>query len=234
MLDLCFEDEAGFAMTLPPCYSWSPMGEPVCVAYEASQGRRVNTLGALFSHGPQAGRFDFEVYASLPKNKARKRRLTVEQVAAAHGLTAAEVGPITAERFLAFVWRVAGRPPVYLSGWKRERPLVMVVDNYSVHVSQLVKEVLPELAAADISLFYLPPYSPELSDIEPVWQSVKHHEMPKRSFEAVRDLKRSVEEALARKADALRQSEPILAPSLRAITQTLRTTKTTNLLRMAA
>ena len=226
-------------MTLPPCYSWSPIGQPVCVPYEAPQGRRVNTLGAYFSHGPQAGRFDFEVYVSLPKSKAKKQRLTPEQVAKTHGLTVDEVGPITAERFISFVWRVAGRPPVYLSGWKRERPLVMVVDNYCVHVSTLVQEALPELAAADVYLFYLPPYSPELSDIEPLWQSVKHHEMPERSHAEVRDLKRAVEEALARKADALQQSEPILAPSLRAVTQTMRTTKTrttknTNLLRMAA
>lgn len=210
------------------------MGQPVSVAYEAPQGRRVNTLGAYFSHGPLAGHFDFGVYASLPKNRAKKRRLTPEQIAAAHGLTADEVGPITTERFLSFVWRVAGRPPVYLAGWKRERPLVMVVDNYSVHVSQLVKEALPELAAADIYLFFLPPYSPELSDIEPVWQAVKHHEMPERSHAEIRDLKRSVEEALARKADTLLASVPTQSLPPRAITETKRTTKTTNLLRMAA
>jgi len=231
-------------MTLPPCYGWSPRGQPVCVAYEAPQGRRVNTLGALFSHGPLAGRFDFEVYASLPKsrakNKAKKdtqrRRLTVEQIAAAHGLTADEVGPIDAERFLSFVWRVAGRPKVYPLGWQRERPLVMVVDNYSVHVSQLVKEALPELAAANIYLFYLPPYSPELSDIEPVWQTVKHHEMPERSHSEVRDLKWSVEEALTRKADALlkansedqSEDQPRKSRTLSALS------KTDNLLRMTA
>jgi hypothetical protein len=96
-------------MTLPPCYSWSPVGQPICVAYEAPQGRRVNALGALFSHGPQAGRFDSEVYASLPKSKAKERRLTVEQVAKAHGLTVEQVGPITRGRFLSFAWRVAGR-----------------------------------------------------------------------------------------------------------------------------
>lgn len=205
------------------------------MAYEAPQGRRVNTLGALFSHGPLAGRFDYEVYASLPKNKAKKQRLTPEQVAAAYGLTVDEVGPITAERFLSFVWRVAGRPLLYLEGWKRERPLVMVVDNYSVHVSQVVKDALPELAAAGISLFFLPPYSPELSEIEPVWQTVKHHEMPARSHSEVRDLKCAVEDALTRKAEALLESEPKAEPAqATAFRATTRASKTTNLLRMTA
>ncbi len=100
-----------------------------CGAGAGTMGRRANTLGALFSQGPQAGRFDFEVYASLPRSKAKKRRLTSEQIAKAHGLTAAEVDPITGERFLRFVWRVAGHPLIHRAGWKRGRPPVVVIDN---------------------------------------------------------------------------------------------------------
>ncbi len=190
-------------MTLPPCYSWSPVGKPVLVAYEAPQGRRVNALGAYFSHGPLAGRFVHEVYASLPKSRAKKRRKTLEQIAKDHGLSEEEVGPIDSRRFLNFVWRVAGRPVAYLSGWRRERSLVIVLDNYSVHSSQAVEEALPQLAAANVFLFYLPAYSPQLSEIEPIWNSVKHHAMPVRSYTVAGDLKRAVEEALARKAQAL-------------------------------
>lgn len=194
-------------MTLPPSYSWSPVGQPVAIAYEAPQGRRVNVLGAYFCHGPLAGRFMSQAYASLPKSKAKKQRKTPEQLAQAHGLTADEVGPIDATRFLSFVWYVAGRPQIYLEGWKRLRPLVLVLDNYSVHVSAPVQEALPDLAAADIHLFFLPSYSPELSEIEPIWQSVKHHEMAVRSFEQVRELKMAVAEALTRKADALLEAQ---------------------------
>ena len=190
-------------MTLPPSYSWSPVGKPLSVAYEAPQGRRVNALGAYFSHGLLAGRFVHEVYASLPKSRAKKRRKTPEQIAQDHGLSPEEVGSIDSQRFLAFVWRVAGRPEVYLWGWRRARPLVIVLDNYSVHSSQSVEEALPELAAANVFLFYLPSYSPELSEIEPLWNSIKHHEMPVRSYALAGDLKRAVEEALASKAQAL-------------------------------
>jgi len=190
-------------MTLPPSYSWSPVGQPLSVAYEAPQGRRINVLGAYFSHGPLAGRFLSQVYASLPKSKAKKHRKTPEQIAAAHGLLPDEVGPIDAGRFLSFVWSVAGRPQVYREGWRRPRPLVLVLDNYSVHVSAPVQEALPDLAAANVSVFYLPSYSPELSAIEPIWQSIKHHDMAVRSFVSVRDLRDAVAETLVKKAHAL-------------------------------
>src|SRR5438105_820680 len=66
-------------------------------------------MGAYFSHGPQAGGFDFERDASLPKSPAKKQRKSVQEIATAQGLTPAEVGPIDRERFLCFVWGL-GRP----------------------------------------------------------------------------------------------------------------------------
>ena len=190
-------------MTLPPCYSWFPIGEVLRIPYEAPQGRRVNALGAYFSHGPSAGQFVFETYASLPKSRAKKQRKSPEQIAAGHGLSLAEVGPIDQERFLRFVWRVAGRPEDAGEDWRREIPLVIVLDNYSVHHSETVEEALPLLEAANVSLYFLPSYSPQLSRIEPIWNAVKHHEMPVRSLSKVKDLKGAVDAALTKKAEAL-------------------------------
>jgi transposase len=200
---VCSQDEAGFAMTLPTCYSWFPIGMVLRIPYEAPQGRRVNAIGAYFSHGPMAGKFEFETYASLPKSRAKKQRKTPEQIAAAHGLTPEEVGPIDSTRFLRFIWRTAGRPDVYPEGWKRERPLWIVLDNYSVHTCQLVAEAIPELEAANVFFFYLPSYSPELSDIEPIWHAVKHHDLPVRSHSQVKDLKTAADDALNTKAAKL-------------------------------
>lgn len=202
-------------MTLPTCYSWFPIGKVLRIPYEAPQGRRVNAIGAYFTHGPMAGKFEFETYASLPKSKAKKRRKTPEQIAAAHGLTPEEVGPIDAERFLSFVWRVAGRPDVYPEGWKRERPICFVEDNYSVHTSQEVQDALPELEAANIFFFYLPSYSPELSDIEHIWNAIKHHDMPVRTHSQVKDLKIAVEEALTAKAITLQAAHEETTKELR-------------------
>ena len=196
-------------MTLAPCYSWYPVGEQLCIDYQAPQGQRVNAIGAYFKYGQDAGRFAYATYATLPKSRAKKHRKSLEEHAADYGLSAEAVGPIDADRFLAFVWKVAGRPPIFAQGWKRKRPLMITLDNYSVHHSQKVQEAMPALEAADVFLVYLPSYTPELSDIEPVWKDTKHHRMPTRSYERVAQLKTSVEEALAQKAAQLREASGI-------------------------
>jgi len=169
------------------------------IPYEAPQGRRVNVIGAYISHGVEAGRFMFATTVTLPASQAKKPRSLVEQ-AAAHGLMEEEVGPIDSERFLQFVWQLAGRPAVYPEEWRRERPLVIWMDNYSVHKSERVRAEMPALERAGITLTYLPSYSPEMSAIEPIWHDVKSHRMQERSQTQVALQKRAVEEVLAQKA----------------------------------
>ena len=206
MIDLCHLDEAGFALTLPTTYSWFPRGARLRVPYQAPQGRRVNAIGAYFTHGPDAGRLDYRTWAVLPKSRAKKPRTTPEGRAAAHGLTVDEVGPIDADRLVAFLWHIAGRPAKAASGWRRARPLVIALDNYAVHTSQTVQAAQPHLAAANVELVYLARYCPEQSGIEPIWNDVKAHQIPIRSFAEVADLKHAVDDALARKAHHLQQA----------------------------
>jgi putative transposase len=206
LIDVCYLDEAGFSMTLPPCRSWFPRGERLEVAYQAPEGRRVNAIGAHFTHGPEAGRFEYQSWATLPKSRAKKQRKSAAQRAAAQGLGEDEIGPITSERLLGFIWRAAGRDPEAGEGWVRECALMVVLDNYSVHRSELVEAAVEELKAAGVHLEYLPSYSPELSRIEPDWNDIKQHHLPIRSFEKVAELKRAVDDALARKAHHLQQA----------------------------
>lgn len=147
-----------------------------------------------------AGRFEFETYASIPANRAKRARTTREEQAAAHGVQVEELGPIDSERFGQFIWKIAGRPVVYPEGWKRERPLVIWLDNYSVHKSERVRQEQPLWEAAGITLCYLPSYSPEMSKIEPIWHDVKYHEMTQRSYQVLGALKRAFEGSLAKKA----------------------------------
>ncbi len=48
--------------------------------------------------------------------------------------------------------------------------LIIVLDNFFTHKSELVKATTRTLG---ITLVYLPPYSPELNPIEEVWKSIK-------------------------------------------------------------
>lgn len=115
---------------MPTSYGWYPIGQTQLIAYEAPQGRRVNVMGAYCSHGVEAGQFCFASFASVPKQKGKARK-TKEEIALAHGVEAACLGPIDSARLLAFIWHLAGRPGVYARGWRRERRLVIVLDNYS-------------------------------------------------------------------------------------------------------
>jgi hypothetical protein len=218
VIDLCHLDEAGFALTLPTTYSWCLQGARLRVPYQAPQGRRVNVLGAYFTHGPDAGRFDYRSWAVLPKSRAKNPRTTPAERAAAHGLTLDEVGPIDAERLVAFLWHVAGRPVDAASDWRRERPLVIALDNYSVPTCQTVVAAQPLLAAANVELVYLARYCPEQSGIEPIWNDIKAHQLPIRSFAQVADLKHAVDDALVHKAQLLQHAHG----------------KTTNVQRLAA
>jgi hypothetical protein len=141
----------------------------------------------------------------LPKSRAKDPRTTLEARATAQGLRVDEVGPIDADRVVTFLWQVAGRPSDAGVEWQRERPLMIALDNYSVHTSQTVQEAQVQLAAADVHLVYLARYCPEQSAIEPVWNDVKQHQLPTRSFARVADLKQAVDAALTRKAAQLRR-----------------------------
>ena len=196
-MDLCDLDEAGFSMTLPNTYSWSPVGKRVYVPYQAPQGRRVNAVGALF-HGSR--RFEFTTRARAPKLK----RKAISPLAA--GLCASELGVLNAELLIDFIWRIAGRPDPAPEGWRREKPLVIVLDNYSVHKSTRFADERVKWRAANVELFFLPSYSPELSGIEGLWRDVKGHRMRRLSRDSLLELKRDVEAALTDKARSLTTS----------------------------
>jgi hypothetical protein len=195
-------DEAGFSLTLSNTYSWSPVGKRLYVAYEAPQGWRVNAVGALFY---KSRHFAFATRTRAPVSK----RKALSPLAA--GQEPAELGPVSAEFLIAFIWAMAGRPEEAPQRWRRDKPLVIVLDNYSVHKSARFQEERLRWRAADIDLFFLPSYSPELSGIEPVWRDVKQHWMRRLGRDSLLDLKCDVDAALTQKAAALAQSaKPLL------------------------
>lgn len=53
---------------------------------------------------------------------------------------------------------------------KNEKRICLILDHYSVHKSQFIKKVANIL---NITLIYLPPYSPHLNPIEQLWRKMK-------------------------------------------------------------
>lgn len=175
--DLSFLDECSFAPTVPTTYTWARIGTRVVVPYVAPQGRRVNVIGALAPSGPQP-------------------RLTYQS----------RSGKIDSAAFVEFRWRDVAQlpapprpaPPQELAPlYRRARPCVIVLDNDSVHRSAVVKDLFPALQTAGVTIFYLPPYAPELNAIEHLWRHIRHEELPVRSFSEAEAVQAAVDGVLA-------------------------------------
>jgi transposase len=52
----------------------------------------------------------------------------------------------------------------------KEKKIHIVLDNYTVHHAELIKNIVKIL---NINLIYLPKSSPELNPIEDVWRAIK-------------------------------------------------------------
>ena len=87
----------------------------------------------------------------------------------------AKPGSLRAEHLIAFLQEL---PPVPI-------PTVVVLDNGSIHRSNEVRAAVPDLWARGVYLYYLPPYSPDLNDIEAAFRGIKHDELPERRYATV-------------------------------------------------
>jgi len=77
-------------------------------------------------------------------------------------------------------------------------PICIVIDNYSIHTSNKTKEEIIEWEKEGIFFYYLPPYSPELNDIENKWNILKHHYIPKRNFDNPNDLESAIMDSISK------------------------------------
>lgn len=71
--------------------------------------------------------------------------------------------------------------------------LVVVLDNGSIHHSRAIQEAVPGLLQQGLELYYLPPYSPELNAIEPVFGGIKAHDLPARRYATIPALLEAVD-----------------------------------------
>jgi transposase len=57
---------------------------------------------------------------------------------------------------------------------KYEKPVVIILDNASVHTANKIKPYLELLKKKNLTLYFLPTYSRELNRIKTFWHQVKH------------------------------------------------------------
>lgn len=58
-----------------------------------------------------------------------------------------------------------------------KKPLVVILDNASVHKAKEIAPLLKVLEGKGLKLYFLPPYSPELNRIEKLWHKMKYEWM---------------------------------------------------------
>ena len=76
------------------------------------------------------------------------------------------------------------------------KPLVVILDNASVHKAKEIEPLLKVLQGKGLKLYFLPPYSPELNRIEKLWHKMKYEWMAFKSRDA-KTLEADVDEILA-------------------------------------
>ena len=87
-------------------------------------------------------------------------------------------------------------------------PRVVVLGNASLHISKIIRGARRRLAAAGVYLYFLPAYSPELNEIEPVFRQVKYQEIPVRSHTTRAGLREAVEGGFGGYRRKLREKSP--------------------------
>ena len=134
----------------------------------------------------------------IPYENPEGRRVNALAALVKHGETpalywVAKPGSLRAEHLVRFLHQV---PPVSV-------PTVVVLDNGSIHRSKETRAALPALRRQGVYLYFLPPYSPELNEIEPAFGVVKHRQLPERRYASVPALLDAVHTAFATYEESL-------------------------------
>jgi hypothetical protein len=81
-------------------------------------------------------------------------------------LWVAKQRPIIRDDVIAFFDRLSEQPhPV---------PCIVVIDNAGIHKGDVMQSKREQWATRGLYLYYLPPYSPELNQIEILWKQAKY------------------------------------------------------------
>jgi transposase len=73
---------------------------------------------------------------------------------------------------------------------------VVVLDNATIHHSEEFQDKIPQWAAQDLLIFYLPTFSPHLNLIETLWRKIKYEWLKPQYYQSWQTLCKAVEDIL--------------------------------------
>ena len=78
------------------------------------------------------------------------------------------------------------------------KPAVVILDNASIHTAKIVQAKHEEWKQQGLTLYFIPPYSPELNLIERLWLELKYRWLDHPSyFQSLNELRTALDETLA-------------------------------------
>ncbi len=78
-----------------------------------------------------------------------------------------------------------------------EKPTTLVIDNAPTHTSNEFTDCLEDWEEKGLTIYRIPPYSPELNIIEIVWRRIKYSWLPFSAYESFSNLKQALFDVLA-------------------------------------
>lgn len=78
-----------------------------------------------------------------------------------------------------------------------EKPTTLVIDNASTHTSNQFNENVERWKEKGLTLYHIPPYSPELNIIEIIWRKIKYEWLPFSAYESYDSLQQELFSVLA-------------------------------------
>jgi len=78
-----------------------------------------------------------------------------------------------------------------------EKPTTIVIDNASTHTSNEFNDNLERWKDRGLTIYRIPPYSPELNIIEIVWRKIKYEWLPFSAYESYSSLKQELFQVLS-------------------------------------
>ncbi|MFI0977791.1 transposase [Streptomyces sp. NPDC021093] len=184
-----FLAESGFAPTTPTGCTWSRIGQRAVVSKEDTRNGRVNVLGAKMVGAEP------DLVRERTNGKIDAGVLLAFILARLAGLGGgAEVLDPAADGLGADVMPVR----------ERRQPCTIALDNVSAHTAKAFKDRRRQLAKIGVELFYLPPCSPELNDIELIWRQATYTNCPQRTQTSTEAIGQAVDEALTCQRDRIR------------------------------